>query len=105
MIQYSNGNVYYGPVKEFKKHGYGYLYFPNDTKFFGQFVDGMIKGYGEFYEKGKLKCKGLWKNGKLMQEKKEDDWSYNFEEENVNWELIEELFQSRQVGMGTGSFF
>jgi len=46
VVEYKNKNVYYGPLKEFKKHGYGYLYFPNDTKFFGQFVDGTVKGYG-----------------------------------------------------------
>jgi len=26
----------------------------------------MIKGYGEYYEKGELKSKGLWRNGKLI---------------------------------------
>ena len=46
VVEYKNGNVYYGSLKDFKKHGYGYLYFPNDTKYFGQFVSGMVKGYG-----------------------------------------------------------
>jgi hypothetical protein len=46
MVEYKKGDVYYGPLKDFKKHGYGYLYFSNDTKFFGYFVEGNIKGYG-----------------------------------------------------------
>ncbi len=49
VVQYKNGNLYYGPLKQFKKHGYGYLYFPNDTKFFGQFVNGHAFGYGEYF--------------------------------------------------------
>ena len=38
IVEYTNKNVYYGPLKQLKKHGYGYLYYPNDRKFFGQFI-------------------------------------------------------------------
>lgn len=102
VIQYKNKNVYYGSVKEFKKHGFGYLYFPNDTKFFGQFADGAIMGYGEYYEKGVLKSKGFWKNGRLIQEKREEDGVYNYEEESVNWEFMENLFKSTQPNQPGG---
>jgi hypothetical protein len=76
VIEYDNGNLYYGSIKEYKKHGYGYLYFPNDTKFHGQFVDDQIKGYGEYYEKGKIKYKGIWLNGTLVQPMKLDEEAY-----------------------------
>ncbi len=75
------------------------MYFPNDSKFLGQFVDGMIKGYGEYFEKGKLKCKGMWKDGKLMLEKKEEDGSYNYEEEIIDWGKAEEVFEKNGTGI------
>lgn len=40
MIKYPKGQIYYGEIKDFRRHGYGYLFFPDGSKYEGIFTDG-----------------------------------------------------------------
>ncbi len=39
-IKYPMGQIYYGDIKEFKRHGQGYLFFNDGSKYEGDFSDG-----------------------------------------------------------------
>jgi hypothetical protein len=44
LIKYASGDLYYGEIKEFKKHGKGYLFFKSGDKYVGDFILGEITG-------------------------------------------------------------
>lgn len=66
-IQYPKGEVYYGEIVNFKKHGKGYLFFSDGSKYVGEFSDGLINGQGTYYVDNNPISKGVWMNGQLMQ--------------------------------------
>jgi hypothetical protein len=36
-VEYPTGDIYYGELRNFKKHGQGYLFFKNGNKYIGEF--------------------------------------------------------------------
>lgn len=66
-ITYPNGDVYYGPVDDKnRKHGDGYIFLANNSKYIGSFSNGSITGYGAYYKDDILMNRGYWKKGKLI---------------------------------------
>lgn len=49
-----------------KKHGEGILYFANGTKYVGSFESGSIQGKGMVFQDDVILYRGLWENGKLV---------------------------------------
>lgn len=69
-IKYPNKDIYYGQVDEkLYKHGEGYFFLNDGSKYVGNFKRGSITGIGCYYNsKGELEAKGLWRKGKLMRD-------------------------------------
>lgn len=36
-IEYPSGDIYFGEIKKLQKHGKGYLFFKNGSKYVGEF--------------------------------------------------------------------
>lgn len=66
-ITYQNGDVYYGGLKEFKKHGTGTLYFENGYQYAGDFNEGKITGWGTYSKDGTIAKQGMWLDGVLKE--------------------------------------
>ena len=62
-IEYDTGDVYYGEVKKFQKHGEGYLFFKSGNKYIGHFENGEITGIGTYFRTDGTSEKGYWKKG------------------------------------------
>ncbi len=59
-IRYKTGEVYYGEIKGLKKHGMGYLFFNDGSKYVGQFCEGHITDNGDYYKNDLLLASGYW---------------------------------------------
>ena len=44
VLEFNNGDVYVGIIKDNKANGYGTMIFNNNTTMTGNFVNGLIKG-------------------------------------------------------------
>jgi len=49
-----------------QKHGQGYLFFADGSKYEGQFHKGQITGKGKYFVENKIDCEGTWLNGELI---------------------------------------
>lgn len=58
--------MYYGEIVDFKKHGKGYLFLSDGSKYIGEFANGLISGNGTYYVDDLPVSKGYWENGELM---------------------------------------
>lgn len=66
-IKFPSGLIYYGPVYNYRQHGYGYLYFADGERYEGEFCYGEFHGEGVYYDSaGAVKRKGEWKRGKFI---------------------------------------
>ena len=63
IINYDNGDIYTGQIKNFKKHGFGELSFANGDRYIGDFQAGDITGQGVYYKGKNILAEGMWKNG------------------------------------------
>ena len=65
-LNYTNGNRYFGVVKDEKPHGHGTLfrYANGEERFEGEFVMGVPQGYGTTTYSEKEFHEGYYKNGK-----------------------------------------
>lgn len=60
-IEYSNGDIYNGSIKHFKKEGYGELRMKaRKKKFIGEFMNGEIYGWGILYDNKQDPIEGIW---------------------------------------------
>lgn len=65
-MEYPHGEVYYGEIVDFKKHGKGYLFLADGSKYVGEFANGLISGNGTYYVDDLPVSKGLWQKGELV---------------------------------------
>ena len=64
--------MYYGPISRFQKHGQGYYFFEDGSKYVGEFKQGKITGKGSFFNRrGSEIGEGFWKSGVLINSKHE----------------------------------
>jgi hypothetical protein len=50
-ITYPNGDIYLGPLYNYKKHGRGILHYASGEKYQGEFSFGDFHGEGCFFDK------------------------------------------------------
>ena len=63
----SDGERYYGSVKDSRMHGFGTHYYKDGSKYKGEFKKGKRHGKGIFtWANGKID-KGIWKNDQLVE--------------------------------------
>lgn len=81
FVLYENGDIYFGEVSNFKRHGKGI--FVNDLKnetFYGDFLDDFLDGSGRYYYSNGNICVGNWSrgyfNGQQMIYNKNTDTEY-----------------------------
>lgn len=68
---WADGEYYVGQYSNDQRNGQGTYYWPNGEKYVGQWKDDKRNGDGVFYGKdGEVITRGLWKNDKLVNEKK-----------------------------------
>lgn len=69
---WADGEYYVGQYSNDQRNGQGTYYWPNGEKYVGQWKDDKRNGDGVFYGKdGEVITRGLWKNDKLVNEKKQ----------------------------------
>lgn len=61
---YTSENVYIGDYKNGKKNGWGSFYFADGDRYIGYFKDNMRHGSGTYYWNNGDMYEGEWKNGK-----------------------------------------
>ena len=61
-IEYKNGSVYVGKVKDGKMNGRGTYTFSNGSKYEGEYKDGKSDGRGEYTHSDGSKYEGEWKD-------------------------------------------
>ena len=64
-ITANNGHKYSGEFKNGKMHGFGEYFYPDGAKYIGEFKNGLKDGQGKFTMPNKAKYVGEFKKGKI----------------------------------------
>jgi hypothetical protein len=72
LLTYSDGKIYNGLFLENKKHGEGYLMFPNGDKYDGNFINDEYEGEGVLTCAEGTITKAFWKKGEAKEELDKD---------------------------------
>ena len=59
-ITYDNGDVYYGEVRNGRRHGYGIYYWTSGDFWYGRYINGYRQGYGALFKVDRKIFYGKW---------------------------------------------
>ena len=63
IMQYTNGNYYFGQIANSKYNGYGYVQYKDGQNYIGEWSNGAQHGLGIYNDAKQNPTAGVWENG------------------------------------------